>query len=62
MECQYHSIGSGFQVYTTFFGEFPVSHEDTVDDEHKFSSLNGRSVEEDHLDIREHGTGMCPRS
>ena len=57
-----HSIGSGSQVYGSFLGEFLASHEDTVDDEHNFSSLDGRSVREDHPDIRGHVTGMCPGS
>ena len=30
-----------------------------VDDEHSFSSPDGRSVREDHLDVRGHVTGMC---
>ena len=45
-----HSIGLGSQVYYSFFREFPASHEDTIDDEHNFSSLDGRSVKEDHPD------------
>ena len=28
-----------------------MSHGDTVDDEHHFSSLYGRSVKEDHPDL-----------
>ena len=36
-----HSIRSGSQVYDSFLGEFPVSHGDTVNDEHSFSSPNG---------------------
>ena len=32
------SIVSGSQVYDSFLGKFPVSHGDTVDDEHSFSS------------------------
>ena len=39
-----------------------MSHGDMVNDEHNFSSPNGRSVREDHLEAREHATGMCPRS
>ena len=54
-----HSIGSGSQVYDSFFEEFPASHGDTVDDEHNFSSPNGQSVREDHPDVREHAMGMC---
>ena len=39
-----------------------MSHGDTVDDEHIFSSLDERSIREDHLNIRGHATGMCPES
>ena len=38
--------------------EFPESHGDTVDDEHYFSSLDGWSVGEDHLDFIGHASGM----
>ena len=55
-----HSIGSGSQVYGSFLEEFPTSHRDTIDDEHCFSSPNGRSVGEGHLNIRRHATGMHP--
>ena len=41
-----------------FLGEFLVSHRDTVDGEHNFSSLDGRSVRVDHPDVRGHATGM----
>ena len=37
-----------------------MSHGDTVNDEHCFSSSNGRSVRDDHLDFRGHATGMRP--
>ena len=43
-----------------FLEEFPTSHKDTVDDEHCFSSPDGRSVGEDHPDFRGHATGMRP--
>ena len=39
--------------------EFPVSHRDTVDDEHCFSSSDGQSVGEDHPDFRIRAKGMC---
>ena len=45
-----------------FLGEFPTSHENTVDDEHCFSSSEERSVGEDHPDFRGHATGMRPGS
>ena len=57
-----HSIGSGPQVYSSFLGEFPASHRDTVDDEHSFSSLDRWSVKEDHTNFRGHDACMCPRS
>ena len=37
--------------------EFLASHGDTVDDEHCFSSSDGRLVGDDHLDFRGHATG-----
>ena len=43
-----------------FSGEFPMSHENTVDDEHCFSSSDRRSVREDHQDFRGHATSMRP--
>ena len=42
-----------------FLGKFLASHWDTVDDEHNFSSPDGRSVRKDHPDVRGHATGMC---
>ena len=57
-----YCIGSGSQVYGSFLEEFPKSHGDVVDNEHCFSSTDGRSVREDHhLDFRGHATGMRPR-
>ena len=37
-----------------------MSHGDTVDDEHTFSSPDGRSFIEEHPDIRGHATSMRP--
>ena len=37
---------------------FTASHGDMINDEHRFSSPNRRSVGEDHLDVRGHATGM----
>ena len=37
-----------------------MSHGDTVDDEHNFSSPNEWSVIDDHLDVRGHAMGMRP--
>ena len=55
-----YSIILGSQVYDSFLEEFPTSHGDTIDDEHNFSSSDGRSVIKDHPDIRGHATGMRP--
>ena len=35
-----------------------MSHGDTIDDENNFSSLDGYSVREDHLDFKGHAVGM----
>ena len=53
-----YSIGLGSQVYNSFLGEFPMSHGNTFDDEHCFSSSYGRLVKEDHPDFRGHAMGM----
>ena len=37
-----------------------VSHGDTIDDEHNFSSSDVRLVKEDHPDFRGYATSMCP--
>ena len=57
-----HSIISGSQVCSSFFKEFLEGHGYTIDDEHCFSSTNGRSVKEDHPDFRRHATSMRPGS
>ena len=54
-----YNIRPRSQVYDSFLGEFPTSHGNTVDDEHYFSSSDGRLVIEDHPDFRGHATGMC---
>ena len=56
-----YGIGPGSQVYGSFLGEFLVSHRNTVDDEHCFSSLEGQLVRDDHPYFRGHATGMRPR-
>ena len=56
------SIRLESQVYDSFLGEFPESLGDAVDDEHCFSSTDGRSVREDHPDFRGHATGIRPGS
>ena len=53
-----YSVGSGSQVYSSLLGKISTSHGDTVDDEHNFSSLDRRSVIEDHPDFRGHSTSM----
>ena len=55
-------IRLGSHVYNPFLEEFLASHGDTVDDKHFFSSLDGQSVEEDHLDFRGHAMGMRSKS
>ena len=45
-----------------FFEEFSASHGDIIDDEHYFSSTDGRLVKEDHPDFRGHAMSMHPRS
>ena len=57
-----YGIESGSQVYGSFFEEFLESHGDTVDDENFFSSTDGRSVREDHPNIRGHAMRMRPGS
>ena len=47
-----HGIGSGSQVYDSFLEEFPMSHVDTINYEHNFSSPDGWSVGEDHPEVR----------
>ena len=39
-----------------FWGEFPTSHGDIVDDKNTFSSSDRQSVRADHLDVRGHST------
>ena len=55
-------IGLGSEVYSSFLGEVPAIHGDTVDDEHRFSSLDRRSVRKEHLDVGGHAASMRPRS
>ena len=57
-----HSIGPRSQVYSALLEELPEGDGDAVDDEHRFSSLDRWSVEEDHTDFRGHAACMCPRS
>ena len=57
-----YRIGWGSQVYGSFLEEFPESHGDAVDDDHCFSSTDGRSVRDDHPNIRGHATCMRPGS
>ena len=44
-----YCIKPGSQVYDTLLEEFLESHENTVDDEHCFSSTEKRSIGEDHI-------------
>ena len=56
------SIGQRSQIYGTLLEELPEGHGDTVDDEHRFSSIDIWSVREDHTGFRGHATSMCPGS
>ena len=53
-----YNVGSGSQVYSSLLEKFSMIHGDTVDDEHNFSSPNGRSVKKDHPDFRGHVMSM----
>ena len=37
-------------------------HGDTINDEHRFSSSDGRSIREDHPGVRGHAMSLCPES
>ena len=56
------SILSEQDLYSSFLGKLPTSLGDTIVDEHRFSSPDGRSVREDHPDVRGHAVSMRPRS
>ena len=53
-----YSIGPVSQVYGSFLGEFLVSHGNIVDDEHCFSSSDGRSVRENDPYFKGHAIIM----
>ena len=55
-----YSIRPGSQVYSSFLGEFLASQGNIVDDEHCFSSSDGRLVREEHPDFRGYAMGMRP--
>ena len=55
-----YSIRSESQVYGSFLEKFSTSHRDIIDDEHNFSSLDGRSIREDHPDVRGYAMGLLP--
>ena len=57
-----YCVLSGSQVYDLFLARFLESHGDIVDNEHCFSSPDGWSVREDHLDFRGHASSMRPGS
>ena len=57
-----YNIGSGSQVYSSILEKFSKSHENIVDDEHCFSSLERQTVGEDHTGFGGHAEGMRPRS
>ena len=51
-----YSIEPRSQVYDSFLGEFLESHGDTVDDEHRFSSPDERSIRVNHPEVRGHAS------
>ena len=55
-----YSIRPGPQVNDSLLEGFPEGHGDIVDDEHRFSSTDGRSVREDYPGFRGHAAGMRP--
>ena len=57
----YH-IRLGSRVYSSCLGEFQAIHGDIIGDEHRFSSLDGRLIGEDHPNIRGNATKMRPGS
>ena len=46
--------------FTAHFWKSPASHGDIADDEHRFSSLDGQLIREDHPDVKGHATSMHP--
>ena len=53
----YH-IRSGSSVHGSVLEEFPEGHEDTDEDEHSVSSVEGRTVKEDYPGFGGHAVSM----
>ena len=58
---QHIYIGSGSPVQGSVLEEFPEGHEDTDEDEHSVSSVDGRTVKEDYPDFGGHAMSIRPR-
>ena len=58
---QHIYIGSGSPVHGSVLEEFPEGHEDTDEDEHSVSSVDGRTVKEDYPGFGGHAMSIRPR-
>ena len=56
----YIYIGSGSPVHGSVLEEFPEGHEDTDEDEHSVSSVDGRTVKEDYPGFGGHAVSIRP--
>ena len=54
------SIGSESPVHGSVLEEFPEGHEDTYEDEHSVSPINGRTVKEDYPSFGGHAVSIRP--
>ena len=57
---QHIYIGSGSLVHDSVLEEFPDGHEDTDEDEHSVSSVDGRTVKEDYPGFGGHAVSIRP--
>ena len=55
----YH-IGSESLVHVSFLEDFPEGHEDTDEDEHSVSSVDGQTVKEDYPGFGGHALSIRP--
>ena len=58
MECQSLSYRIGIPVHSSVLEEFPEGHEDTDEDEHSVSSVDGRTIKEDYPGFRGHAVSI----
>ena len=58
MECQSLSYRSESPIHGSVLEEFPEGHEDTDEDEHSVSSVDGRTVKEDYPGFRGHAVSI----